>query len=96
MVPKKARIAGLLMAVIAPFCAGCASSCPPPPPPLVETKVVTVLPPDDLLADIPPPDLPADISSRDQFRQTVVDVAGYAAKLRARLADLRDWRRQQN
>ncbi|OIQ97234.1 hypothetical protein GALL_207880 [mine drainage metagenome] len=50
-------------------------------------------PPAALMEDLPPPPLaPGDIS-RDQLRLALVDMGGYAARLRARLAALRQWSR---
>lgn len=68
---------------------GCGDSSIPPP--VVETQTVKIFPPAGLMADLPPPALPDRLGSRDDLDQVTLDLAGWGAQLRARLAGLRAW-----
>lgn len=75
----------LAMPLLSTGCGGSSTA------PIVATQTIKILPPAGLMADLPPPVLPDQLASRDDLNRVTIDLAGWGAQLRARLAGLREW-----
>ena len=81
------RLARFLIPATALLLAACAGSSPPP---LIQTQVIKVLPPAALL-DCPVPAMPAQLTTRDQERKLMLDLAAWGSRCRAQLDAVKQW-----